>query len=935
MNAFRKCGRVITAAAFGAMLFNHSAGAVAIPVTSVTKDATGVTFGMQTGQMRIDVCTDGIIRVRYSNQSPVPVDNNMNFFVPKTWPTPAFTETETASDVSIVTSKLQVKVTKSTGALTFLDGGGATVLQESTAGGKTMTATTINGQATYRCEQLFDSPSDEAIYGLGSLHNGGFINYHGIPQYLYQTNTHISIPMMISNKGYGILWANSSRTYFNLPAQQITGGTFTTTTAGDYVFLVVDGTVSYNFQLKVNNTTLDSFATQWHGSSIAGKITLPASATVPVTLVGGGTIYGGPLQNATKFTSRSGQSIDYYYIYGPAPDTVIAGYRLATGTATLLVKGTYGFTQCKAQYNNQAELLAAAAQFRSRTIPVDVIVQDWNYWTNGWGSMEFDLARYPTPATMVDSCHRMHYGFMLSVWSNPQGGAVNTALTSQNLKIAGTNFYDAFNPTGRSVYWQYMNSNLFSLGVDNFWQDSDEPEGTNLEGNNVNFGSGSVGGKQYANAYPLHVCKTVYDGWRSVTTAKRVQILSRSAFAGNQRFGSIHWNGDIGGDWGWFNKSIRAGLNFCMAGMPYWTTDIGGFFRPSNQYTDAGYNELLTRWIEYGAFCPIFRMHGYNSNTEIWNFTAATQTNFLLYDKLRYRLLPYVYSMAGMVTRSGYTMMRGLVMDFRNDPAVNNIWNQFMFGPAFMVSPVLSAGATTRSVYLPAGTWYDFWTGTSATYASGTNVTAQAPLNHIPLYIRAGSIVPMGPELQYATQKQADTIELRVYGGANGSFTLYEDEGNNYNYESGAYATIPLTYNDATGKITIGTRSGSFTGMLTNRVFTVVFVSSGHGVDEPKTASPDCIVNYNGTGVTACPAVGVCAECAVKKPAVAMPYTMKTAEEMITFPSQYSGLSKEVAVYDISGRLLQKSVFKKQVISLRKDFGISNGLYIIKVRALE
>jgi alpha-D-xyloside xylohydrolase len=946
MNTVTKCFCRLLMAAFAiVMFFSIGAEAAAIPVTSVTQDATGVTFGMTPGSMRIDVCTDGIIRVRYGLTNPVPVDPNMSFLVNKTWSTAAFTETETANDVTIVTSKLQVKVTKSTGAVTFLDAGGATVLQETAAGGKTMTATTINGQSTYRCEQIFDSPADEGIYGLGSMHDG-FINFHGMPEYLHQDNTHISIPMIISSKGYGILWANASRTYFNLPDQQLSGATITTTTAGDYVFLLVDGTLgSGDVSITVNGTLLNRLSCTWHSNSLAGKITLPASTSVSVAHVGGGTLYGGPLHNTTKFTSRSGQTIDYYFFYGPTPDEAIAGYRLATGTASMFSKGTYGFIQCRERYSSQAEILDNAYQFRSRNIPVDVIVQDWNYWINGWGSMEFDPTAYPNPTQMIDSLHRMNYDYMISVWSNPQGGAVNTALVNQGLKITGTNFYDAYNPTARSVYWQYMNSNLFSRGVDAFWQDADEPEGTNLENYMVNFGSGQVGGKSYLNAYGMFVCKNVYEGWRATASTKRVCVLSRSSFAGNQRFGSMVWNGDIGGinggwtiaqGWDWYNRSFTAGLNYCMAGMPYWTTDIGGFFRPSNQYTDAGYQELLTRWIEYGAFCPMFRIHGYQSQTEIWRYGATVQNNFLIYDKLRYRLLPYIYSMAGMVTNSGYTIMRGLVMDFRNDAAVLNIGNQFMFGPAFMVSPVTAAGLTSRPVYLPAGRWYDFWTGDTATGGgTGRSVLASAPLNRIPLYMRAGTIVPMGPELQYAAQKQADTIELRVYRGANGSFTLYEDQGDNYSYETGSYATIPMSYNDVTGKITIGARSGNFTGMLTNRVFTVVFVSSGHGVDEPKTAAPDCIVNYTGVGVTACPVAGVCSSCGGLRGLTPSPVTLKTVQDRIALSSDFSGRAKEIALYNCSGRLLQKIITRRQIVSIRKDMGMPAGMYIVKVRAIQ
>jgi alpha-D-xyloside xylohydrolase len=562
--------------------------AAAIPVTSVTKDATGVTFAMTPGAMRIDVCADGIIRVRYSQQNTIPVDNNMSFLVTKEWSAVGFTQTETASDISIVTSKVQIKVNKSTGALTFLDAGGATVLQETSMGGKSLKPATINGESTYTCEQIFDSPADEGIYGLGSFHDG-IINYHGIPQYLYQTNTHISIPTIISSKGYGILWANASRTYFNLPGQKISGGQFTTTTAGDYVFLAVDGPLQTDLSITVDGTLVNKLSNTWHSGSLAGKINLGANKSVAVSVVGtGASCYGGPLQNATKFTSRSGQTIDYYFFYGPAPDEVIAGYRCATGAASLFSKGTYGFIQCRERYSSQTEILDNASQFRSKKIPVDVIVQDWNYWgSNGWGSMMFDQTAYPNPTQMIQTLHQQNYKYMISVWSNPQGGAVSTALSNQGLKIPGTVFYDAFNPTGRSVYWSYMKTNLLDIGTDAFWQDADEPEGVNLENCKVNFGSGQVGGKTYANAYGMFVCKTVYDGWRSANPAKRVCIKSRSAFAGTQRLGTLCWNGDINGNWDWYQRSVQAGLNFSMAGMPYWTTDIGGFFRPgSGQFTD-------------------------------------------------------------------------------------------------------------------------------------------------------------------------------------------------------------------------------------------------------------------------------------------------------------------------------------------------------------
>jgi alpha-D-xyloside xylohydrolase len=932
MNAGRRWRRVIIIAAIlGGCAIHGAITAAPIPVTSVTKDATGVTFAMSPGSMRIDVCTDGIIRVRYSQQNTVPVDNNMSFLVTKTWPAVSFTQTETTSDVSIVTPKVQVKVDKSTGALTFLDAGGTTVLQETTTGGKSLTPATINGESTNTCEQIFDSPADEGIYGLGSFHDG-IINYHGIPQYLYQTNTHISIPMIVSSKGYGILWANASRTYFNQPGQRITGGQYTTTAAGDYVFLAVDGPLQQDLSITVDGKLVNRLSNTWHSGSVAGKVNLTANKSVSVSVVGSGaSCYGGPLKNETKFTSRAGQTIDYYFFYGPSPDEAIAGYRLATGAASLFSKGIYGFIQCRERYSSQTEILDNASQFRSKKIPVDVIVQDWNYWgSNGWGSMMFDQAAYPNPTQMIQTLHQQNFKYMISVWSNPQGGAVNNALTSQNLKIPGSPFYDAFNPTARSVYWSYMKTNLFDIGTDAFWQDADEPEGLNLENCKVNFGSGQVGGKTYANAYPMFVCKTVYDGCRSANPAKRVCVKSRSAFAGTQRLGSFCWNGDIGGNWDWYQRSVRAGLNFCMAGMPYWTTDIGGFFRPgSGQFTDAGYNELLTRWIQYGAFCPMFRIHGYQTNTEIWRYTTATLNAFMIYDNLRYRLLPYIYSLAGMVTLNGYTMMRGLVMDFWTDEKVLNVADQFMFGPAILVNPIMSAGATSRNVYLPSGaTWFNFWTG-QTTAAGGQSTSARAPRDTIPLFVRAGSIIPMGPYLQYATEKKADTIELRVYPGANGSFTMYEDEGDNYNYETGKYSTIPITYVDNPKTVNFGQRTGSFTGMDQKKVFNIVYVSSNHGTGVGITTSPDQQIVYDGT-----PVVGVLPARFSAAAMLPPDCTVRSTGCKIALPRAFSGKTKAITVYDCSGRLLQKAVVKKNMIDVRKDLGLPAGVYIVKARAI-
>jgi alpha-D-xyloside xylohydrolase len=612
---------------------------------------------------------------------------------------------------------------------------------------------------------------------------------------------------------------------------------------------------------------------------------------------------------------------DYFFFYGPQFDTIIAGSRTVMGQAPMLPKWAYGFWQCKNRYASSSEILTAVSTYRSNNIPIDCIVQDWYWWTS-MGSFAWS-SNYtsPAPSSWISSIHSNHCSFVLSIWPQFASG---TSMDGHFLNASCSANQDAnlFNADAARIFWNDVNSAGYSNGTDAWWCDATEPECNVLTGQTTDLGIIDA----YANAYPLVEAKALYDGQVSVSRAKRVVNLTRSFWAGQYRYGSLYWNGDLTSDMRNLTTTVSGGINSCMAGNPYWCSDIGGF---QGTLTD----ETLTRWFEAGTFFPIFRVHGSRA-TEIYAMNGTPKATCTDYSRLRYRLMPYIYSLAWKVTNEGYTMTRALWFDFPGDANVINIADQFMFGPALLINPVHIAGALSRNVYLPAGTWYYFWTGTSATYATGTTVGGAAPLEIIPIYARAGAILPMGPRIQYATQS-VDPIELRVYPGADGNFTLYEDENDNYNYQSGSYATIPISYSNTTGKVTIGTRSGSFPGMLTNRTFNIVFVTAGHGIGDTVTANPDCVVNYNGTGVTACPVVGVCLECAAKRLAKAAPYTMKTAEEIISFPSQYSGLSKEVAVYDISGRLLQKMVFKKQVISLQKDFGISAGLYIIKVRALE
>jgi alpha-D-xyloside xylohydrolase len=390
-----------------------------------------------------------------------------------------------------------------------------------------------------------------------------------------------------------------------------------------------------------------------------------------------------------------------------------------------------------------------------------------------------------------------------------------------------------------------MNKALFNIGVDAWWLDTTEPETEGQEDNILVHNKVAIGnGARYANLFPLMTTTAVYDGQREASSEKRVFILSRSAFAGAQRNAVTAWSGDINSDWITFRRQIPAGLNYSVSGMPYWTTDIGGFV--DGNPDDPAYRELFIRWFEYGAFCPIFRVHGTRTTNqnELWSYGQPAQEILTSFDALRYRLLPYIYSVAWQVTNNAYTPMRPLVMDFRADRRAQNVRDEFMFGPAFLVSPVTEPSAITRQVYLPRGPWYDFWTGHALD--GGRQIEAAAPLERMPLYLRGGSIVPMGPELEYSDQKPEDPIELRVYRGANGDFTLYEDENDSYNYEKGVYATIPFQWDEASGTLTIGARQGSFPGMLQTRTFQIVLVGEGHGAGIRPDPQPDRVVQYTG-----------------------------------------------------------------------------------------
>lgn len=547
------------------------------------------------------------------------------------------------------------------------------------------------------------------------------------------------------------------------------------------------------------------------------------------------------------FTSIAGRSIDYYFIYGPEIDTIIHKYRSMTGHTPLLPKWAYGFFQSKDRYVSLDEIRSIAQQYRREHIPLDAIVQDWFWWKTE-GDPEFNQ-NYHDVSKDLDALHDANVHTMISVWGllDPESKTYK-ALDQKSLLLSGAHVYDASSPEAREIYWNKLPEKLLNQGWDAFWLDSAEPEeywphlgDAILRDRRMAIGNGA----EYTNVFPFFHTLGVQEHWKFVTDRKRVFLLTRSAFLGQQRVGATVWSGDVYGTFWGLSRQITAGLNFALSGYPYWTTDIGGYWPPHDDpVQDPAYQELYARWFEFGAFCPVFRTHGHRPQNEIWSYDKVEPT-LILYDKLRYRLMPYIYSLAWKIASEDYTIQRPLVMDWRADQNTWNIGDQFMFGPAILVNPVLDAGALSRSVYLPdAPAWYDFWSGESK--VGHRRIEAHAPVDRMPLYVRAGSILPLGQETEYANQNPGGPIELRIYKGADGEFDLYEDAGDGYEYERGQRSIIRIRWDDPSGVLTIGTREGNFPGLVEKKMFRIVVVGNGHGVGEDVTVRVDREVRYDG-----------------------------------------------------------------------------------------
>ena len=565
-------------------------------------------------------------------------------------------------------------------------------------------------------------------------------------------------------------------------------------------------------------------------------------------------------------------------------DEIISGYRTLTGKSPVYPKWVLGFWQSRERYKSSQEIEETLAEFRKRHIPVDNIVQDWNYWKlENWGDHTFEATRFPNPQAMLDSVHALNGRFMISVWPkfydtvdnykelDAKGWMYHQAIKDDIHDWLGYrgSFYDAYDGGARKMFWRQMNENLYAkykFGIDAWWMDASEPnvrDCTPMWYRKALSGPTALGSStEYFNAYSIVNADAIYNGQRSVNPNQRVFLLTRSGFAGEQRYSTATWSGDIGTRWEDLRSQITAGLNYCITGLPFWGMDQGGF-SVENRYSKAQqvfdqtgvetadlteWRELQTRWNQFGCFIPLYRAHGQWPLREVWNIAPEDHPAYktiVWYDQLRYRMMPYLYSMAGWVHLHDYTMMRALVMDFNGDAKVLNIKDQWMFGPSLMACPVGYYKARSRDVYLPQQRgWYDLYSGTH--YAGGQTITASAPYERIPVYVPEGSILPFGPAMEWSDEKPAELINLYVYAGRDAKFELYEDEGTNYNYEKGKYATIQINWNDASRTLTIGQRKGSFNGMLKDRRFNVVLVTADKARELNLENPQGTMVSYNG-----------------------------------------------------------------------------------------
>ena len=990
------------------MVGAFSMTALAMAAAEVQQSGNKVTVKPDGGQAKViclEVMNDNIIRVRATSESVLPVKKPSLMIVPQIAPAKnAYTVSENEQSVTVKAKNVTAVVNKATGAIVFFDATGKQLLKEAKDGKKFQNFTVPEREYGVRniggvteemkhgltWQMLFDSPSDEAFYGLGQ-HQSEEFNMKGKNEDLFQYNTKVSIPFVLSNKNYGILWDSYSYCRFGNPNDYLQlnrafklydrrgkeghlTGTYVDKNGKKLVrdedsiyyeyacpptseianktdngglknlpkgFNLQGATVTYEgfiepeccgrcakagknekqlYQfilyyagyIKVyidgKEVVPERWRTAWNPNSYKFSTELTKGKKAQLRIEwqpdGGDSYCGLRVSQPRNKTEREQLSIwsemsrdmDYYFIAGQNFDDVISGYRTLTGKASLYPKWVLGFWQSRERYQSSQDIEDNLSEFRRRHIPIDNIVQDWNYWRlPDWGAHDFEASRYPNPQAMLDSVHAMHGRFMISVWPkfydttehykelDEKGWMYRQAVKDDIHDWLGFrgSMYDAYDEGARKLFWKQMDDHLYSKfnkngvpGIDAWWMDASEPnvrDCTPMWYRKALCGPTALGtSTEYFNAYSTVNADAIYNGQRSVWKGKanepRVFLLTRSGFAGEQRFSTATWSGDIGTRWEDMRAQMTAGLNYSMSGVPFWGMDQGGFC-VENRYVEAQklfnetgeenedlkeWRELQARWNQFGAFIPLFRSHGQWPTREIWNIAPdnhPTYKSFVYYDQLRYRLMPYMYSMAAWAHFKDYTLMRALVMDFNGDKEVENIGNQWMFGPALMACPVGYYKARNRSVYFPKQCgWYDFYTGEH--YDGGQHLVVDAPYEKIPVFVREGAIIPFGPAMEWCDEKPAELINLYVYEGQDGSFQLYEDEGTNYNYEKGKYATIEIAYNDADKTVSFGKRNGAFKGMLKNRRFNVVLVKK----DQPRDLNLDNpegkMVQYSGKAVS-------------------------------------------------------------------------------------
>ena len=909
-------------------------------------------------RIELTVHGDGIVHVVATPRDGATAARTPSLMAPTPPRAGAFQVSEAAGSVTIKTTRASAVIDTRTGLVRFLDAGGQALLTE--AGAPRFAPATADGKPYVSVSQQFNRGTDEGLYGLGQ-HQNAQMSYLGEDVELAQHNMDIAVPLVVSSRGYGLLWDNNGISRFGNPAPyRFVGEGLKVTSGGkpgwkaeyfldgklavtrqeatiDYQYLddqakwpeaakaktvaasggqntagnatqkqtvVWTGEVqptasgTHKFQLygssyfKVfadGKPVLDRWRQNWNPWYADFDLAMTAGKPVAIRIEwepNAGYIallHNDPLPDADRksvwFTSDVAQAKDYWFLPGPDIDGAIASYRQLTGKAEMMPKWAYGFWQSRQRYDTAAEVTGVVDRYRALQIPLDNIVLDWRYWRDDdWGSHRFDPTRFADPAKMIADVHADHANFMISVWPKfypttdtykelaAAGVAYQGNLRQGNKDWVGpgyaSTFYDPYAPEGRRLFWKQIEERLAKLGVDAWWADASEPDlhsNLSIDKRIDTMGPTALGpAAEFFNSYPLMNARAFYDGWTAFKPEVRPFLLTRSGFAGLQRYGAAIWSGDVASRWYDLRAQISAGVNASMSGIPNWTHDIGGFALEDRFATKTPtaanleeWRELNLRWFQFGAFSPLFRSHGEFPYREIYEISpegSPMRESMVWYTRLRYRLMPYIYTLGADTWMADGSIMRGLAMDFPADMKARDIDDQYLFGDALLVAPVSEYKARERGVYFPGTTrWYDFTTGQA--YRGGTRATVAAPYGRMPLFVRAGAVLPMGPVMQYTDEHRDAPLTVAVYAGADGSFSLYEDDGRSTAYKTGAFSRIPIRYDDRTGAVTIGAREGkAWQGMPARRTFRVKWASEGKPVTDDGAFDAEAV--YSGEAIT-------------------------------------------------------------------------------------